>query len=471
MQDESKTMDETVETGTAAIDVVPIADAHLCVDIADVYRLSSRMTVARLFRRYIELSFRTPTELLHDCKAMQKLQAYGSLFSNGVERVSVLQATMSGQSHTKRREALYDLADAVLRRSRQAAETMSPWALKGFDIGAALDGVASRVPPGQESYFVTVQLAGKLLGERSWLGKFKLLAKMAGDASRDDALAVIDQMVADLMYIPAAFQDIMGYQRNLAQTLCAIADLCDGRFDAENHEAQEPLAVFAPLMATGRMPQTGEALIERLRRHLSSSQPLDRHDPGREKEAYYALASRLKTSKGFFGGVPAQEALNQRAALLFGPGGAPPQGQEMTPQRQDSSAQRALLADLADDAANAQEFSAGSRIFREGEKGDRAYMVLSGSVEICTTYKGDQVMLARLGEGSIFGEMALFNSMPRSASAVTTLGCRLRVIDKGEMDRRVETLDSFSRHWVSYLIGRIADLSGRVAESGLGGQP
>ncbi|MBF0166968.1 MAG: cyclic nucleotide-binding domain-containing protein [Alphaproteobacteria bacterium] len=471
MQDESWVVDETVEAGAVAVGVVPIADAHLCADIADLYRVKSRMTIARLFRKYIELSFRTPTELLHDSKALQKLQAYGSLFSSGVERVSVLQASMSGQSHTKRRDALNEAADTALRRSRQAAEKVPPGVLKGFDLGGTLDGVVGVAPPGQERYFATVQLAGKSLAERSWLGKFKLLARMTGNAARDDALATIDQMVADLMYIPAAFQDVVGYQRNLAQTLCTIVDLCDGSFDSGSDEARESLAVFVPLIAAGRMPQTREALIERLLRQLSSSQPLDRHDPGREREAFRTVALRLRTPTGTFGGEPVLEALNQRALRLFGPDGAPPLDRVEKAQAQDAASHTAFLAGLAEGATNTQEFSAGSRIFREGEQGDCAYMVLSGSVEICTSYKGAQVMLARLGEGSIFGEMSLFNSMPRSASAVTTTGCRLRVIDKGEMDRRVETLDSFSRHWVSYLISRIADLSGRVAESGLGGQP
>jgi CRP-like cAMP-binding protein len=58
-------------------------------------------------------------------------------------------------------------------------------------------------------------------------------------------------------------------------------------------------------------------------------------------------------------------------------------------------------------------------IFREGDdaKGE-AYVVHAGAVEIKKRFDGSERTLAKLGEGDLFGEMALFRKAARSASAV-----------------------------------------------------
>ncbi len=63
----------------------------------------------------------------------------------------------------------------------------------------------------------------------------------------------------------------------------------------------------------------------------------------------------------------------------------------------------------------------GEALFHEGERGDRAYIVESGEVEIVKTAGSRQVLLAVRGAGSLIGEMALleenFRAMPRCAAA------------------------------------------------------
>ena len=62
-------------------------------------------------------------------------------------------------------------------------------------------------------------------------------------------------------------------------------------------------------------------------------------------------------------------------------------------------------------------FQPGQMIFREGELSQEAYRILRGRVEISITGEGKPVVLAQLGEGDIFGEMAMVDERPRSASA------------------------------------------------------
>jgi serine/threonine protein phosphatase PrpC/CRP-like cAMP-binding protein len=63
-------------------------------------------------------------------------------------------------------------------------------------------------------------------------------------------------------------------------------------------------------------------------------------------------------------------------------------------------------------------------IIREGDKGEELFIVLTGSVKV---KRGDTV-LATLGPGNHFGEMALVRSQPRSATVVSDLDSELMVI-------------------------------------------
>ena len=62
-------------------------------------------------------------------------------------------------------------------------------------------------------------------------------------------------------------------------------------------------------------------------------------------------------------------------------------------------------------------FQPGQMIFREGDTTQEAYRILKGRVEISIAGEGNAVILAQLGEGDIFGEMAMVDERPRSASA------------------------------------------------------
>ena len=62
-------------------------------------------------------------------------------------------------------------------------------------------------------------------------------------------------------------------------------------------------------------------------------------------------------------------------------------------------------------------FQPGQMIFREGDTTQEAYRFLKGRVEISIAGEGKAVILAQLGEGDIFGEMAMVDERPRSASA------------------------------------------------------
>lgn len=73
----------------------------------------------------------------------------------------------------------------------------------------------------------------------------------------------------------------------------------------------------------------------------------------------------------------------------------------------------------------------GERIFAEGETGSHAYIVDTGSVRIFrTSPDGEQLDLALLDRGALFGELALIDSAPRSASAVAMSDVELITLER-----------------------------------------
>jgi CRP-like cAMP-binding protein len=63
-------------------------------------------------------------------------------------------------------------------------------------------------------------------------------------------------------------------------------------------------------------------------------------------------------------------------------------------------------------------FAAGQALFREGDPGDGAYLILGGAVEVQLNAEGGPITVARLAENSFVGEMAILCDAPRSASVV-----------------------------------------------------
>jgi uncharacterized membrane protein len=74
---------------------------------------------------------------------------------------------------------------------------------------------------------------------------------------------------------------------------------------------------------------------------------------------------------------------------------------------------------------------AGSVLFRKGEGGDAMYLIEDGRVRIhIRDREGADVTLTELARGDFFGEMALLDGKPRSASATVTEGARLAVLSR-----------------------------------------
>ncbi|HNJ33766.1 MAG TPA: cyclic nucleotide-binding domain-containing protein, partial [Leptospiraceae bacterium] len=82
-----------------------------------------------------------------------------------------------------------------------------------------------------------------------------------------------------------------------------------------------------------------------------------------------------------------------------------------------------------------QKFRARANIFREGDPGESLYIIISGSVRIFKGQKGKELTIDILQERDCFGEMAILDQEPRSASVVAVRNTRLLVINRSDFQR------------------------------------
>jgi CRP/FNR family cyclic AMP-dependent transcriptional regulator len=87
--------------------------------------------------------------------------------------------------------------------------------------------------------------------------------------------------------------------------------------------------------------------------------------------------------------------------------------------------------------------------FREGDKGDKMYVLLEGEMEIVL---GDFV-LETARPGTLVGEMALIDDSPRTATAAAKTRCRLAEIDR----RRFHFLVQQTPHFATSVMKTLAD--------------
>jgi CRP-like cAMP-binding protein len=98
----------------------------------------------------------------------------------------------------------------------------------------------------------------------------------------------------------------------------------------------------------------------------------------------------------------------------------------------------AELAQIAD-VCKEEEFVAGEYIFREGESGNRLYLIVSGEVRISREVPGSgEEALAVLKPGAMFGEMAVFDRSERSTDAISNGGTVALTISRADFEMLLE---------------------------------
>lgn len=292
-----------------------VSETPVCTQLADAYGLSSRLVIGRMLRRYLDDCLITPTELLHNARELKRLADKDRLLMSAIDRVASLQAAECGEDPGFRRDFLYKGWDQLIARARRAAPEKAPRNATLKDLAAA----AGRT--GEEFDFqCLVLMSAQLLDVRGWLAKLEMVLTWAGEADSAPRMALLDGLIADLLMAAQAIQDFLGFQANLGCALMQMCDLVEGAAEPAKF-ASDSFVAINRLFAEGRVPQTLEAVLNRLARELRSVNPLSRNQPDQEYELFVRLLNRLIDFRGVLGGSAVADALTQRHVRFHNIGG------------------------------------------------------------------------------------------------------------------------------------------------------
>ncbi len=139
----------------------------------------------------------------------------------------------------------------------------------------------------------------------------------------------------------------------------------------------------------------------------------------------------------------------------------------------DSSAADSLRTSM-----NLVKLRKGQSLFKEGDDGDHLYVVSSGKVKLGTkSVDGRENLLMILGPGDMFGELSLFDSGPRTATATAVTDSKLLALGQDKVIPWVREHPEVSLQLLARLASRLrrtnevvgdlvfSDVPGRVAKA------
>jgi CRP-like cAMP-binding protein len=113
---------------------------------------------------------------------------------------------------------------------------------------------------------------------------------------------------------------------------------------------------------------------------------------------------------------------------------------------------------------NLKTFLKGQTIFKEGDPGNLAYLIRSGSVEIYKVMNNKKILLERLQPGEIFGEMSIISKEPRSANAAASEYTELVVINQKDLEVSINKSLPIIQALANLLIKRLRHTSEMIRE-------
>jgi CRP-like cAMP-binding protein len=100
-------------------------------------------------------------------------------------------------------------------------------------------------------------------------------------------------------------------------------------------------------------------------------------------------------------------------------------------------------------------FATGSTVFCEGDPGADLYIIQSGRVQLSRRVRGREMHLLTVGPGEFFGELAIVNNKPRSATATVLEEARMLVLDARTFEAMVRGNSEIAIRLVRKLAARL----------------
>ena len=118
--------------------------------------------------------------------------------------------------------------------------------------------------------------------------------------------------------------------------------------------------------------------------------------------------------------------------------------------------------------AREQRYPARQTIVAQGDESGDLFLVIDGRLRASScNSNGDEVVLSIMGPGEVFGEMALLDGAPRSATVSTIDPCQLVVIEAGSFHALLRQMPTLAQSLMKVMARRIRDLTDRTQDVAL----
>ncbi len=103
-----------------------------------------------------------------------------------------------------------------------------------------------------------------------------------------------------------------------------------------------------------------------------------------------------------------------------------------------------------------EQYDSGEIIFREGEPGNKMYVLMAGAIELKKKLdKGETLIKTICEPNDFFGEMALIDDKPRSATAISVKRSNILVVDGAAFEAMILNNGKFALKIIKVLSERI----------------
>ncbi len=246
-------------------------------------------------------------------------------------------------------------------------------------------------------------------------------------------------------------------QRSQIETVMAMSDVvCIAvRHDQYPALIEKNSAVAMKIIRTfaKRMRELNEMLMKQTLNNSSADEPdhifrvAEYYDNIQQYDiAFYAYYQYVKTQRE---GDNAKKALRRIAVL--------------------KKTSRAVFLEPTQDLL--RNYPRETMIFSESQSGADMFVIQTGSVKISKIVDGTEVTLAVLKKGDMFGEMALLENKPRSATAIAKEDCTLMTINKSNFNQMVSTQPQLIAKLTTTFSERLWSMHRQLANSLLRSNP
>ncbi len=549
------------------ITISAVEDSPVCQTPFDVFGFEARLTTARLMRQFLDEYGLTALELLYDFGRLRQIVRHDTLYPQALHRLAGIQARKTGGKPAERIDALHRIVLDLVDRARDDGDVARFHAILKDQGVAAMAAAVDREFQGDQAIYLKGGAVARLLGEDpEWNGKVSLLCDEFDRGPEGEALAFLDDALAEILDGSQAVQSILGGQADLGAALRNITQLSYGACAIKGGRNSCLPRLNAVMGRTG-LTRSRQVLVGRVERALKGVGPLTRETPQADRAAFVNLVKMLCAPAGLIGGAGMSDALTLRArrslaredgdltpeeaikqlqmllpnravrlgylldlahspfgtrnlmtalkalaelltelpdlAALFPPG-SPPERQkaivmdlrrrmegEAIPEDLRAQISQRLDRLMAGETIAASETApsppapplkaapaprpaetirmdgqdlprrdvvAGEFLFRQGDPGDEAYLIVSGEIEILTKASDGDRVLSVVRRGDIIGEMALLSHQPRMAGARAKTAATLIAVPAESFQARLDRLgeqDRILRRLLDVYAGRL----------------